>query len=170
MLVSADESAANLLPRGPGREPMRSLRRSSYVIVTRKSAATDAALLLETKIHQLVPGVATARAHLAVASPLPTDPFVVATAIARPDLLLAQLMQAGSSVHAFMAYPDHRDFTEADVAHIRQRAANHLLVVTAKDAVKLRDRMPEQPLFVVEQELVFESGAGELMSAVDNVL
>ena len=36
--------AAHLLPRGPGREPLSALRRGSFVIITRKSAPSDAAM------------------------------------------------------------------------------------------------------------------------------
>ena len=45
-----------------------------------------------------------------------------------------------------------------------------MLLTTAKDAVKLRALLTETPMQVVEQELVFESGAGELMTALDAIL
>ena len=170
VLLAADESASHLLPRGPGREPLHALRRSSFVVITRKSAGPDHAVLLETKVHQTVPGVPTARLHLSVNAPLTADPVVVVTAIARPDLLLAQLVQAGTNVQTFLAYPDHYEYTSDDAALIAARAADRLLVTTAKDAVKLRDLMPAQSLFVVEQRVVFESGEGDLLSAVDKIL
>ncbi|HEX6066912.1 MAG TPA: tetraacyldisaccharide 4'-kinase, partial [Longimicrobiales bacterium] len=157
-------------PRGPGREPLRALRRSSFVVITRKSTGPDHALLLETKIHQTVPGVPTARVHLSIADALPADPVVVVTAIARPDLLLAQLVHTGANVQTFLAYPDHYAYTTDDAALIAERVSNRLLVTTAKDAVKLRDLMPAQPLLVIEQQVVFESGEADLLSAVDRVL
>ncbi|HEX6006310.1 MAG TPA: tetraacyldisaccharide 4'-kinase, partial [Burkholderiales bacterium] len=73
-------------------------------------------------------------------------------------------------VQRLLAYPDHYDYTASDARFIAQRAAGHLLLTTAKDAVKLRELLAETPLHVAEQEVVFESGAGELMSALDNVL
>jgi tetraacyldisaccharide 4'-kinase len=114
--------------------------------------------------------VPTGRAHLRIAGTLPNDVAVAVAAVARPDLFLAQLLQGGANVSTMLAYPDHHAYTPADAAHIAARAANHLLLTTEKDAVKLRDLMPEQPLQVIGQELVFESGAGDLMRAVDNVL
>jgi tetraacyldisaccharide 4'-kinase len=170
VLISADDTAAHLLPRGPGREPLHALRRSSFVLVTRKSAATELAMVLETKVHQAVPGVPTARAHLRIVSELPVEPVAVVTAVARPDLLLAQLMQAGAHVLTFLAYPDHYDYTTEDAADIVARAGNHLLLTTAKDAVKLRELLPTQSMLVLEQQVAFESGAGDLMTAVDNIL
>ena len=170
VLLSADDSAAHLLPRGPGREPLHALRRGGFVIITRKSASPDAAMMLETRVHQTAPGVPTARVHLGIAAPLPTDPVVVAAAIARPDLLLAQLRQAGVRISVMLAYPDHHEYSADDAAQLAARAGNQLLVTTAKDAVKLRTLLPERAMFVVEQTLEFESGAGELMSAVDGVL
>ncbi len=170
VLLAADETASHLLPRGPGREPLAALRRAGFIIITRKRASPDAAVLLETRVHQTAPGIPTARAHLRIAGALPSDSALVVTAIARPDLFLAQLVHAGADVSTMLAYPDHYDYTADDAGLIADRAGNRLLLTTAKDAVKLRDLMPEQPLQVVEQELIFESGEGELMRAVDNVL
>jgi tetraacyldisaccharide 4'-kinase len=170
VLLPADDTALRLLPRGPGREPMRAIRRSNFVVVTRKAASTAEAMRLETQAHQIAPAVPTGRVHLRLAGTVPDAPIAVATAIARPDLLLAQLLQANANVQTFLAYPDHHEYSLDDVALIRARAANHLLVTTAKDAVKLRELMPAQPMEVLAQDLVFESGAGELMSVVDNVL
>ena len=170
VLVPADESAPRLLPRGPGREPMSAIRRSDFVVVTRKSASPDAAMLMETAVHQTAPRIPTARAHLRLHGVLPDHPIIVVAAIARPDLLLAQLVQANANVQAMLAYPDHHQYTTADAALIADRSRNHLLVTTSKDAVKLRELLPTQLMHVLDQELVFESGAGELLRAVDDIL
>jgi tetraacyldisaccharide 4'-kinase len=170
VLVAAETGNPHRLPRGPAREPLRALARSDFVLVTRKTAAPEDAMLLETKVHQTVPGVATGRLHLRIKSVAPAEPVVVVAAIARPDLFLWQLVGSGAQVELLLAFPDHHDYTAEDAAYIARRAGNRLILMTAKDAVKLRELLPEQPLLVVEQEVVFETGMGELMTAVDNVL
>ncbi|HET9439323.1 MAG TPA: tetraacyldisaccharide 4'-kinase [Longimicrobiales bacterium] len=170
VLLAAETTNLHLLPRGPGREPLRSLARSNFVLVTRKIASTDRALVLETTVHKVAPGIPTGRVLLKLATPPPTRPVVAVTSIARPDLFLEQLRAQGAQVERMLAYPDHFAYTPADASYIAQRAVDHLLVTTAKDAVKLRELLPDQPLHVMEQEVVFENGAGALLTALDNVL
>jgi tetraacyldisaccharide 4'-kinase len=170
VLLSAESTNAHLLPRGPGRETMRSLSRAGFVVITRKTASTDRAMILETTVHKTSPRPRTGRAHLRLQGVLPDHAMLVVSSIARPDVFLEQLSQAGAKTNAALAYPDHYDFTPADAAYIADRAGGNLVVTTAKDAVKLRPLMPDRPLHVVDQEIVFESGLAELMTAVDNVL
>jgi tetraacyldisaccharide 4'-kinase len=170
VLVAADSDTWNLLPRGPGRERVASLNRAQFVLVTRKSASTDRALVLETFVHQHAPRARTGRAHLRLHAELPAQPILAVASVARPDLFVAQLRALGARIATALAYPDHYDYTASDAAHIAQRADGHLIVTTAKDAVKLQPLLPDRALHVVEQELVFESGEAELLIALDNVL
>ena len=170
VLVTADSDNWNLLPRGPGRESIHALERAEFVLITRKAATTDQALVLETLVHQHAPLARTGRAHLRLHAELPARPVLVVASIARPDLLVNQLQSLGAEIAATLAYPDHYEYTGRDAAYIVQRAGEHLIVTTAKDAVKLQPLMREQPLHVVEQEIVFESGEAELLTAMDTVL
>jgi tetraacyldisaccharide 4'-kinase len=170
VLLAADRANTHLLPRGPGREPLRSLSRSGLVLITRKAASADHALLLETTVHKVVPGLAIARVHLRLTASFPGQPVVAVASIARPDLFLRQLRDQGAQVEVMLAYPDHFDYKAADAEQIAARADSRLIVTTAKDAVKLRPLLPERALHVAEQDLVVESGAAALWAAVDNVL
>jgi tetraacyldisaccharide 4'-kinase len=107
---------------------------------------------------------------LRLAGAVPPEPVVAVAAIARPDLFVAQLLEQGANVELLIAYADHHEYSPADALHIAQRAGHRVIVTTAKDAVKLRALMPEQPLQILEQEVAFESGLGDLMMAVDNIL
>jgi tetraacyldisaccharide 4'-kinase len=170
VLLPAEAADAHLLPRGPGREPMRALKRSSCVLITRKTATPETALLLETKVHKIAPGVPTGRVHLRLTGSVPTQWTLVVASIARPDLFLTQLEEHGARITAMLAYPDHFDYSPSDAKYIIARAGNKPIITTGKDAVKLQSLLPKHPLHVADQVLVFESGAGELMAAVDNVL
>jgi tetraacyldisaccharide 4'-kinase len=170
VLVAAESANVNMIPRGPAREPLPSLRRSSFVIVTRKCAGPETAVVLETKVHQAAPAIPTARVHLRIAGALPNGDITAVSSIARPDVFLKQIQEAGARVVQMFAYPDHYEYTSNDARHILERARGTLIATTAKDAVKLRALLREQPLHVVDQQLVFESGEGELMQALDNVL
>lgn len=170
VLVAAESTNRHMLPRGPGREPLRSLQRSSYVLITRKSAPGELAAVLETLVHQAAPGVTTGRAHLRLVGTVPYMPLVAVASVARPDLFLEQLQVSGGDVERLLAYPDHFEYRPADADYIRKAAEQRLLVTTAKDAVKLRPLLPEQSFHIVDQELVFEGGEARLLSAIDNVL
>ena len=170
VLLSAESTNTKMLPRGPGREAMHALQRSNFILVTRKSAPSETAMMLETRAHRAAPGTPTARAHLRLANTLPEEPMTVVASIARPDVFLEQLQDAGAEVTRLLAYPDHYEYTPSDCAHIMRRADRTMIVTTAKDAVKLRAILPEMSLHVVEQELVFESSEEVLMTALDNVL
>jgi tetraacyldisaccharide 4'-kinase len=170
VLLAAESTNLRMIPAGPARETLDQVKRADFIIITRKVAPTENAAVLETRAHQIAPGIPTARLHLRIRDDVPRDAVVAVASVARPDVFLEQLMQLGVPVLHLLAYPDHYDYTAADIEHIRRRAQNHLVVTTAKDAVKLRPLMPEQPLHVVQQELVFESGEGELMQRLDSIL
>ena len=170
VLLSAESENLRLLPRGPAREPLQSLKRGGFIIITRKSASPDASMILETQAHKVAPGIPTARVALGISTTLPRDPVVAVSSIARPDLFLAQLQQAGADVAHMLAYPDHYEYDYADAGYIQRSAQGKLIVTTAKDAVKLREVMPEQPIHVVEQQVQFESAEGVLMAMLENVL
>jgi tetraacyldisaccharide 4'-kinase len=170
VLLAAETTNTRRLPRGPAREPLRALVRSDFVLITRKTAGTDDAVLLETRMHQEIPGVPTARVHLRLQAALPAEAVVAVAAIARPDLFLRQLIGAGARAELLLAFPDHHEYTKDDAACIVQRAASRVVVTTAKDAVKLRALLPEQPMLIAEQTVVFENGMGELLTTIDNIL
>ena len=170
VLVAAETTNVHLLPRGPAREPLRALDRSNYVVITRKTASPDNAVLLETRVHQAAAAIPTGRVFLRIKDVVPAEPVVVVAAIARPDLFIGQLLASGGRPQLLLAYPDHHDYSTDDAAYITQRVNGRLLVTTAKDAVKLRPLLPEMPMLVVEQEVVFEGGMGDLLTALDNIL
>ncbi|MGH7583598.1 MAG: tetraacyldisaccharide 4'-kinase [Gemmatimonadales bacterium] len=185
-LVSAESSQAVRwpLPAGPWRENFAALSRADVVIVTRKRADRDTAERLATEIRtRSGRPVAIARLQLALLRGLVSgreEPIaalagarvVAASAIADPDTFVTQVKRTGAQVQV-ATWKDHHAFRDEDVAwlaHAARRADR--VVITAKDAVKLRHRWPvsvREPVVAV-LEVTFESGELEFTAALDNVV
>ena len=67
---------------------------------------------------------------------------MAASGIADPDAFVAQTKATGAAVQV-ATWKDHHDYRDEDVAWLAHaaRRADHV-VITQKDAVKLRDRWP----------------------------
>jgi len=172
------------LPAGPWREGTGALERADVLIVTRKRADAATALAVAEELGGLVRGpTAIVRLDLAVLRGLvsgverPVESLsgkrvVAASAIADPDAFVTQLKRTGAQVQV-ATWKDHHQFRDEDVAWLAHaaRRADHV-VMTAKDAVKLRDRWPvsvPEPL-VATLAVTFESGETALRDALDLVV
>lgn len=182
VLVAADSWARNrrLLPRGPWREPLSALRRADIVLVTRKAAERGEAVRVVARIREAAPSalVAVCALHVegfrsldaAEARP-PTwmsgASVLVVTSLAEPAPFRAQLRALGAEVEP-LAFPDHHEFTAADADEIARRAEGRTIVVTRKEAVKLRSfaRLRDHPLFFATQRVELELGADEVEAAL----
>ena len=184
-LVSAESSQAVKwsLPAGPWREPLREARRADFIIVMRKRADARTASRLADGLHAAI-NVPVAVVHLELAAlhglvsrkvqpmtVLRDRRVVAASAIADPDAFVVQVKRTGAQVQV-ATWKDHHQFRDEDIAwlaHAARRA--DFVVVTAKDAVKLRDRWPAsvpEPLVAILQ-VTFEAGEAELRAALDRV-
>lgn len=183
LLVAAEATRAVRwpLPAGPWREPLSSARRADALIVTRKRADRTAAAAIRDELAPLIAGPA-AIVHLGVrryegmvsrrtleAAALQGKRVVAASAIADPEAFIAQTKATGAQVQP-ATWRDHHDFRDEDVAWLARaaRKVDHL-VLTEKDAVKLRDRWPAsipEPLVAV-LDLEWEAGQAEIEAALD---
>lgn len=167
------------LPRGPYREGVGALARASAVIVTRKSAPAEAALAVAREVRRRHPGLPVARVRLHPGGwegldgqPVerPQGPLHVVTAVALPQTVrrLVEAEAGGPGVSVTMdAFPDHHDFTAHDLARIAVTRPGATLVVTEKDAVKLREPAARRALAgravaVLTLGLTWEEGQGEV--------
>lgn len=185
-VVSAETARAVrwLLPAGPWREHWRAIRRADAVIVTRKRAGLDVATDVASRVRKEFSGpVAIARLDLSElegmvsrrrypVAALDGRRVVAACAIADPAAFVSQVKRTGAQVQA-ATWKDHHMFRDEDVAWLAHaaRRADHV-VITAKDAVKLRDRWPAsvpEPL-VAMLSITFEAGEAELVDVIDAVV
>jgi tetraacyldisaccharide 4'-kinase len=183
LVVSAETTLAVRwpLPAGPWREGWGAMARADVVVVTRKRATTEAAARLAEDIRRRT-SLPTSIVHLGLhhleglvsgrrqpIESLRGQRVVAATAIADPDAFVAQIKGTGAQVQV-ATWRDHHDFRDEDVAWLARaaRKADHV-VLTAKDAVKLRDRWPAsapEPLVAILQ-VQFEAGGEAFIAALD---
>ena len=173
------------LPAGPWREDWSALGRADVIVVTRRRAAIAESHRLVAGIRARWPAAVVAslqfglsglrglrsdrRMELAV---LAKKYVVAAAGIADPSSFSALVRATGAGVQ-LLAYQDHHDYPPADVARLAQAAKDaDYVVVTEKDAVKLRDRWPAdapEPL-VAELALRWELNGDAVERVLEGVL
>ena len=181
--VESWDARPRLLPRGPWRESPRALTRAGLVVLTRKTADAEAARRVEDEVRAMHPNLPIAIAALVPAGISPLhggegrgmggldgrDVLAVA-ALATPRPFLAQLEEAGARVEPAL-YPDHHDFTAGEAAALSRRAEGRTMVMTRKDAVKLRPLLPvDADAVVLEQRVEIGRGADALDAALRRAL
>ena len=187
ILINADvwTGSTRLLPTGPWREPLRSARRASLVMITRKTAEQGAVDDLRRALSQAASGIPTALVHLgpaelrstATGQTLPLQAIdgadlTAVAAIADPDAFFKQLTRLGAIVRPH-SFPDHHAFTAADALELaRESASSDFVVCTLKDAVKLETMWPADAgsLWYVSQRLRVEDGKEHLDRLVDQLV
>lgn len=185
-VVSAETTRAVRwsLPAGPWREGLHALDRADAVVITRKRATRQAAQALAGDLRGRIAGP-VAVAHLGLrylegmvtgarqlASTLAGKRVIAASGIADPDAFVAQTKATGAAVQV-ATWKDHHDYRDEDVAWLAHaaRRADHV-VITQKDAVKLRNRWPSsvpEPL-VAMLDLEWEEGGDRIAAALDAVV
>jgi tetraacyldisaccharide 4'-kinase len=172
------------LPAGPWREGVRALERADGLVITRRRADLATAQALAAELGPRVKGP-VAVVHLAVtryegmvsgrpvaAEALAGKRVLAASAIGDPESFIAQTKATGAAVQV-ATWRDHHAFADADVAWLALATRKtDLVVVTGKDAVKLRDRWPAgvpEPLVAV-LDLEWEAGQDLLIEALRAVV
>lgn len=186
VLVSADrwDGRPHLLPAGPWREPLRALRRSTLVLVTRKGVPLSIArsvaqsvaahtnspvAIAELALDLLRTDASTAPASLAELD----GRRVLAIAAVGDPLPFRRQLEAMGAIVLTAFFPDHHRFTAHDVRLLSGEAtADVRAVCTLKDYVKLAPLWPRaaSPLWYVSQRVVPEFGEAAIDSALDSVL
>jgi tetraacyldisaccharide 4'-kinase len=179
VLVSAESATLPpwTLPAGPWREGWRQLRRADLVVVTAKAATHAAVTDAVRLVRRWADGrpVAVARLSLSGLTGLRTGArlplevlagarVLAVSGIADPSGFRRQLEQAGARVAA-RAWRDHHVYRGRDVAWIERAAAKlDYVVVTAKDAPKLRPLWSDsvREALVARLSVRWEQGRDEL--------
>lgn len=148
------------LPAGPWREGWGGLGRADGIIVTRKRESAESAAVLADRLAKRWPKTPVGIVHLAISGfeglrsgqPLAGETLagrrlLAAAGIADPDSFAAQLRERAGKSGAvqLVTYQDHHAYSDRDVAELLSAATTaDYVVVTEKDAVKLRSRWPAE--------------------------
>lgn len=186
VLVSADapDAPVRMLPAGPYREGLSSLRRASLILVTRKAASLGQARTVASNVAVAAPEVPVSVVHLSLDA-IHFDrraPAPLASISTRRVLAIAgvgnaaafgdQLRQAGAVVR-MRAFADHHAFSEADAkALARDLGADEIALCTLKDAVKLLPLWPREAAAIgyVSQAVIVEENGEAIERILDAIL
>lgn len=174
----------HLLPRGILREPIKHLKRASYVFLTKSNGERDTEL--EELIQKYNPGVDTIEcAHrpqylqrFGSEERMPLsylkDRRVIAfCGIATPESFEKFLRDLGAKIVGRERYLDHYRYGESDFEELEQLARKEdaeCLITTEKDAVRIHEgRAWDRPLYYLRLEIEILRGASDFDEAVSRL-
>jgi tetraacyldisaccharide 4'-kinase len=185
VLVSAEgwRGRTRLFPRGPWREGLRALGRADLLVVTCKSASPDRAREVGREVAAAAPELPVVIAELAPTGLVPLHggeeravdslagrEVLAVAALADPEPFFANLAAHGARVEK-AAFPDHHAFTADEADALGARAGRRPLVMTRKDAVKLRALLSShREAYVLQQTVRIVEGEDAVEAALDVAL
>ncbi|MDE2691787.1 MAG: tetraacyldisaccharide 4'-kinase [Acidobacteriota bacterium] len=145
---AADPFAGGLLlPGGRLREPLGMVRLADAAVITGLEKGAEPPADFEPTLHRhRFAGrvfTSTLRSEL-LGGPSAERPLLV-TGVARPERVARTAVAAGLECVDHLRFPDHHGYPPRSLRAIESAAARHrcdAVVVTSKDAVKLRGRLP----------------------------
>lgn len=174
----------HLLPRGILREPIKHLRRASYVFLTKSNGERDAELESLIKEHNPEADIIecahrpqylqefgrTERQPLAWLKGRRVAAF---SGIATPESFEKFLRDLGAKLMLRERFLDHYRFTDEDIAAVfaaARAAGAECLVTTEKDAVRLPEGLVcPMPLYYLRLEIDIIRGASDFDEAVSRI-
>ena len=186
LLVDSQNPFGNgcLLPRGILREPISSLKRATYVFVTKTTGAPSEKLVNLIRQHNAKAEI-IACAHRAKelievegrkSIPLSTlagKRIAAFSGIATPERFEETLKAEGAKIVSNRRFLDHHAFNDQDLDEVLDsalRAKAEMIVTTEKDAVRLQARFrPPIPLVYVRLEVEILGDSDGFNSAVERI-
>ncbi|MCR6657038.1 MAG: tetraacyldisaccharide 4'-kinase [Opitutus sp.] len=179
----------HLLPRGILREPIKHLRRASYVFLTKSNGERDPELEALIKRHNPEVDIIECahRPQYLQRFGVPSDSaegrqpltwlqgrrVMAFSGIATPESFEKFLRDLGAKLVARERFLDHYRYHEDDFANLAKIARENgaeCLVTTEKDAVRIPDDFAwELPLYYLRLEIDIIRGAGDFDEAVSRV-
>lgn len=174
-----------LLPRGILREPVRHLKRGSYIFLTKCDGKPNDALIEKIRTYntdaEIIECTHQPKRLCAVFGDAPDielnemNGLRVATfsGIATPDKFEEFVRRYGARIAYNRRFSDHHRFSEKDLAEVfegAQMANAQFIVTTEKDMVRLsRDLKPPIPIYYLRLEIEILSDHEQFESAVERI-
>lgn len=177
-----------VLPAGLLREPLRALRCTDLIGITRNDLVSPSVRgILRGLLRDRFPGIPRIELELeprcwdALGPGRPLEArglsgkrVAAFAGIGNPEAFRLQVQALGLEVAAWMTFPDHHRYRAADLEGIRRRArakGAEAVVTTQKDAVKLpSDSAQGTPWWVLRIAARVTAGEEELRRALDRAL
>ena len=161
-----------MLPRGTLREPPSSLRRASYIFLT-KSDGDSAEIIEQIRKHNPVAEIIECRhrpvhfENIHTGERLPLDAFRgkyvgALSGIAVPESFENSLRKLGAKVHWVARFTDHHRFQEKEIVQFIERcekADAYAILTTEKDFVRFPKLLPDEiPIYFLRVEIEIIKG------------
>lgn len=182
-----------LLPRGTLREPLENLDRADAFLLTKVDQSTDnARFALRDTLNQfngravVVESTHSPQCFIEIeewykgvrSESIPVDAIhgrriMAFSAIGNPSSFEQSIIDIGAQVIDAARYPDHHDYTMAEMQLVMQQAVDKdvwALITTEKDAVKIPSEFIHSdrplPVYVLDMKVRFHDGYEELMEMI----
>lgn len=161
-----------ILPIGNLREPKNGAQRADFVIVTKcpNNLSENQKETIRKKLSLKSPHqklfftrisydeyVFSANSTLKT-SEMKQQTKVLLAGIAKPESFFSFLENEGDIL---LKYPDHHDFSEAEIKIIKQRANGKPIITTEKDYARIKDKFDNNQLFYLPIKTEFVDGKKE---------
>jgi tetraacyldisaccharide 4''-kinase len=174
----------SLLPRGILREPVRHLKRASYIFLTKSDGVRDHTLeafirryntsaeFIECTHRSKYLVDFSSMKHESLEN-LKGKRIAYFCAIAAPDSFASFLRQSGAQIVHHEHFLDHHRFTKTELEEFFEEAESsdaELIVTTEKDVVRIDSNFKNiLPFYYTRLEIDILSGGGDFSAAVERI-
>lgn len=180
LLTAYGDSYADdfILPAGNLREGRSGAKRANVIVVTKcppdLSDAEQKAITkkLKPQANQKVyftsiaydDAVYSENIQMSIQDVLGADKILVA-GIAKPKPFFDYLQGTNAECKA---YPDHHDFTDAEITELKKLSQTKIIITTEKDYMRLKGKLADDRLFYLPIKSNFLSGADDFNKTITN--
>lgn len=173
-----------LLPRGTMREPRASLKRASYIILTKSEGKPQDELIATIRKYNKVADIIVTNhapvllENIFTGEQLPLEALkgkyvACLSGIARPESFENLVESLGANVEIRRSYPDHYWFDQEDLDAFVERCAERamdMIVTTEKDAVRfLRPGEMDVPIYFLRIHIDILQGQEKWDAMIDRI-
>lgn len=156
-----------MLPRGPLREPLKSLERADLILLNKITDMKEV-LKIEREVRRWNTKAPIFFAYYRIEGILSLKDDVrhnpnflkgkkvtALSGIANPKYFHFLIQQGGAEIVSKLVFPDHYHYCTSDLPQIQEKSCgSELIITTEKDGIKLKQKIFENlPLFVLEVAL-----------------
>lgn len=143
-----------MLPAGNLREPRSGAKRADCIIVTKcpKTLSEDEMIAIRKRIKpnanqqlyfttiKYASSVSNGKEEKALDTFVANEVFLI-TGIANPKPFVAHINDLGIR-HTHLSFPDHHNFSEAEIIQLQEKAEGKDIITTEKDFMRLQGKLP----------------------------